>query len=130
MLGPLPRTVQRNRCAAVKTDRYSKIIQAVSTVERSATVVAIIFMDHWIVPFGISSYILTDNSLQIVRKFLSSIRRYLGVKFLTAAAYHLQTNRQVERYNMTIGTLLRYYITENQRNYDISEPPLTYACNT
>lgn len=42
------------------------------------------------------------------------------------ATFRLQTNRQIEKYNETLVSPLRLYITEDQSNYDILVPTLKY----
>lgn len=105
------------------------LTRAVPTSKTSSTNIANLFLDNWIVPFGSSGYVLTDNGPQFVGKFFAFVWDDLGVKHLTMTAYHPRTNAQSERFNRTIITRLRHFIAEHQRNWDIYVQPLTYAYN-
>lgn len=94
ILEPLPETMQGNQYVVIITDRYSKLTRAIKTSKTAAAHMANIFLDHWIVSFDISSYLLTDNGTRFRSKFFASICGYLGVKHLTTTAYHPQTNGQ------------------------------------
>lgn len=88
------------------------------------------FLEHWIIPLGISSYFLMDNRPQFASKFFVSICAYLGAKHLATTVHHPQTNGRAERYNRTIITRLRPYVAEQQRNWKLCVLPFTYAYNT
>lgn len=92
--------------------------------------VADVFIDNWIILYGISNYLLSDYGPQFVSKFFGAICGFLGVKQLTTTAYHPQTNGQTELYKKVIVSRLRHYIDENQSDWDKYVQPLTYAYNT
>lgn len=129
ILRRLPRTKKRNQYAIEMSDS-SKLTRAVPTAKTSATQVANIILEHWIVPFDIPSYVLPDHGPQFVSKFFATICGFLDVRHLTTTAYHPQTNGQVERFNKTIVTRLRHYLADHQRSWDICVQPLTHAYNT
>ena len=129
ILGPLPKTKQGNQFVVVLTDRYSKLTRAIPTGKTTATTVATIFVDHWVIPYGIPNYVLTDNGPQFVAKFFASVCLALGVKHVTTTAYHPRTNGQTERFNRTIVTRLRHYVGEHQDDWDLYVQLLTYAYN-
>lgn len=70
------------------TDRYSELTRAAPGGKKSATQEKNLFLDDWIIPFGIPSYAQTANGPQIVSDFFSSVRGYLRVKRPTTTAYH------------------------------------------
>lgn len=56
--------------------------------------VACTFIDTIIMPYGISSFLLTNNGWQFVNKFFNDLYGFLGVKQLTETAFSLQTKGQ------------------------------------
>jgi len=56
--------------------------------------------------------------------------KVLGTETVRTTAYHPQTNGQVERYNRTIATQLRHYVTDDPRRWDELLPVLTMAYNS
>lgn len=127
ILGPLLKTQQGNQYIVMITDKYSKLTRAIPNSKILSTHMSNIFLDHWIIPFGIPSYLLTDNGPQIVRKLFATVCGSLVVKHVTTTAYHPQTNCQAKRFNRTIVTRLRLYVTDHQRDCNLYTQPLTYA---
>lgn len=70
----IAKTNQGHQYICVLTDWYFKQAQAIPMFKTSSTYTAIIFLDHWIVSFGIPAYLLPDSSQQFVRKFLMIVR--------------------------------------------------------
>lgn len=40
---------------------------------------------------------------------------------------HLQTNSQVEQYSCTIVAILRHYLSDHQKEFDVYSQPLTHG---
>jgi len=53
--------------------------------------------------------------------------KVLGTETGRTTTYHPQTNGQVERYNRTVTTHVRHYITHDPRRWDKLLPVLTMA---
>lgn len=85
-------------------DQYFKLTPAIPTSKTISVHTENLFLDHCINPFGIPTYLLTDNGPQFVSKLFSSIRGYIGLKHPITTTYHSQTNGQAERYYRTIVT--------------------------
>lgn len=88
-----------------------------------------LFMDNWIIPYGIPTFLLTYNGLQFVSQFFRTLCSLLGTKHVTTTSYQPQRNGQTERYNKTISYRLRHYLAENKRYFDHYLQLLTYAYN-
>lgn len=88
VLETLPRPTQGSKYIILIAERYYKLTQAVPSARTSATQVGNVFLDYWIVPFGIPSYVLTNNGPSFVRKFFATVCGYLNVEDLTTIAYH------------------------------------------
>lgn len=106
IVGPYPETVQSNQYILVTKNRYSKLTRALSTLKTTAIHVANVYMVHWLVSYGIQTYLLTDNQTRFVIKFIATVCTLLRVKHLTTTAYHPQTNAKVDRFNKIIFTRL------------------------
>jgi len=62
--------------------------------------------------------------------FFIAVLKVLGTETVRTTAYHAQTNDQVERYNRTMATRLRHYVTDDPRRWDKLLPVLTMAYNS
>lgn len=114
ILGPLSKTKQSNHYICVVTDQYSRLAQAIFMSETSSTNMASLFLDYWMVPFGVLTYLLTDNAPWSVDKLLTLVSWYLGVKNLTTTAYCPQIEGKTERSNLCIATRLWQYVAKHQ----------------
>ena len=130
ILGPLPKTETGKRFLLVITDPFSKQTQVVALRTIRAYTVAVAFCESWVFKYGIPRTFLSDNGPQINAKFFHSTCRVLGITNLYTSAYHPQTNRQHERYNRTITSMVRNYAGEHQDDWDVYVGPLTYAYNS
>lgn len=106
MLGPLPKTSNRNRFVVAMTDRYSKLTRARPTKTTPAPQVATIFMKDWIMPYEIPEQLLTDYGPQFVSTFFQSLCLYKGTKLLMTTAYHQKTIDTTSMNIRTTGTRL------------------------
>lgn len=122
ILGPSPRTGQGNQLARMITDRYSTPMRSIPTSKKFSPRITNVFLDHWIIAFGIQSYLLMNDRPQFVGTFFASICTYYGVKNLANTAYHRQRNGQAKRYKCTINTRLHHYVIEQQRKLGIICP--------
>lgn len=80
-------------------ERFSKLTRQITTVEVIPMQIASTFLHSSVIPYRITSYVLTDNEPQSVSKFFTALFLFFGVKKLTATAYHMQRNGQIEQYN-------------------------------
>ncbi|CAN8061912.1 unnamed protein product [Agarophyton chilense] len=96
----------------------------------TATDVATAFLSHWVYPYDMPLYLLTDNGSQFVSKFFSHVCDTLGIKHATTTAYHPQTNGQAESFNYTLLDRLAHYVSEHQLDWDDYVAPLVYVYNT
>lgn len=109
------------------TDEYFKLARKILAAKRTAKQLVNVYFDHWVVPYSIPKYPLTENGSQSLSKFFTTICTYLGVKNLTNAEHQLRANKQVERYNRTVVMRLCRYAAKRQKNGDISVRPLKYG---
>jgi len=61
--------------------------------------------------------------------FFIAVMKVLGTETVRTTAYHPQTHGQLERYNRTMATQLRHYVTDDPRHGDELLPVLTLAYN-
>ncbi|CAN8065462.1 unnamed protein product [Agarophyton chilense] len=130
IVGPLYKSSDGKRFVSVITDRFTKLTRALSLGKTTATDVATGFFSHWVHPYGMPLYLLTDNGSQFVSQFFSHIGATLGIKHVTTTAYHPQANGQAKRFNCTLLDRLVNYISEHQLDWHDYVEPLVYVYNT
>ncbi|CAN8067066.1 unnamed protein product [Agarophyton chilense] len=130
IIGPLNNSSHWKRFVLVITDRFTKLTRALPLGKTTATDVATAFLSHWVYPYGMPLYLLTDNGSQFVSKFFSHNCDTLGIKHATTTAYHPQTNGQAESFNCTLLDRLAHYFSEHQLDWDDYVAPVVYVYNT
>jgi transposase InsO family protein len=96
IMGLPTRTKNGNRFLLVISDRYSKVTKTVPLRIVTALSVARAFCDHWAYVYGPPVSLLTDPGPQFTAKFFQAVCSELGIRKIFTAAYHPQTNGQVE----------------------------------
>jgi len=127
IFGPTPATKAGNRFILVITDRFSKQTKCVALRRITAISVALAIIDAWVACYGPPDRILSDQGPQLISNFLIAVMKVLGTETVRTTAYHPQTNGHVERYNRTMATQLRLYVTDDPRRWDEILPVLTMA---
>ena len=130
ILGPLPKTTYGHRYLLCITDRYSKMVRTIPLKNITAAIVAKAFCEHWVFHYStIGPQPISDNGGQFTAKFFQDVCAILGIQKLFSAAYHPQTNGQVERFNRTILAGLRHFCSEHGRDWDRFSHAMTFAYN-
>lgn len=95
------------------TNRYSKLTWAIPAMKTTAKDVACMFIEEYVVLYGIPDRLMTSNVPQFAGKVFESVCAGLNTEILTTTAHHLQTNRRIELYSKTILSRLHRYISEH-----------------
>lgn len=130
IIGPFPKINEGIQYICDMMDQNPKLIRAIPTFKTSSTHMIHIFLYHWIIPFSIPNYLLTNSRPQFVSILFMLVRGYLSVRHLTTTSYHPQTNGQAKRFNRSIVTRLRHYVPEHRRDWDLYVQALSCAYNT
>jgi transposase InsO family protein len=129
ILGPFPISQSGSRYILVISDRFSKLSVAVPLPDQTATTVAQVLIDLWLVYYRAPLVILTDNGSNFASKFFGDITNMLGVKHVYTSAYRPSTNGQVERFNSTLADTL-VVLTNKKRDWDEEIGLACHAYNT
>ena len=129
LYGPLLKNLHGNRHVLFITYRFTKLCRSIPLRTTQAHQVAQAFLDAWVYPCGMPNILLTDNGPQFTAKFFDAVCGLLGCRHVLTTAYHPQTNGQAEKFNRTLATRLRHYVSEHQRDWDDYVHLLTYAYN-
>lgn len=70
---PLPKAKSGNQLVVMIEDRYSRPPRTIPTTKTKATHIATIFLEIWVLPYGIPKLVLTEKGPQFVVKFFSAL---------------------------------------------------------
>lgn len=94
ILGPLSKTYYGKTFVMVMKDHYWQPKTAVPTSDMTVTHIASTSMDHWMLLFGVSDYVVADNERKFFNIFFEPLCTFLKPKPLTTTVYHPVTIMQ------------------------------------
>lgn len=121
VLRSLPKKTNGMLYVMIMTDRCYKLKQAVPTIKTSRTYITNILLDNCIVPYGITSCLLTDNGTKSVSEVFEATCYILRLMHLITTAYHLHRTQKAR---------LLLYEAEHQCDLTIFVQPLPHAYTT
>lgn len=91
-VGPFLKETQGSQYILAITDHHSKLAWVISTAKTVATHSANLYMDPWLVTYGLPTYLLAESGTQFVSKFFAAVCALPAGKHLPPAAYYSQIN--------------------------------------
>ncbi|CAM4552027.1 unnamed protein product, partial [Caretta caretta] len=76
---------------------------------------------------GWPSDILTDAGTNFLAGTMENLWEAHGVNHLVATPYHHQTNGMVEKFNRTLGAMIRKFVNEHSNDWDLVLQQLVFA---
>ncbi|XP_029928572.1 uncharacterized protein LOC115374014 [Myripristis murdjan] len=126
IVGPLERTQAGNRFILVVCDYSTRYPEAFPLRDVTAKQIAYALLQLFS-RVGIPSEILTDQGTNFLSNTLKQVYRMLGIKSIRTTPYHPQTDGLVERYNRTLKSMLKKFISSNGKDWDRWLPYLLFA---
>jgi hypothetical protein len=119
-----------NRYVIILTDNLSKYVFAKALPDCTAKSAAHFLIDRFILHHGAPERLITDNGTHFNNHLLRAITSSMNIPHAFSAAYHPQTNGQVERFNATFAAQLAKYCDSEGTDWDLFLPSVVYAYNT
>ena len=76
---------------------------------------------------GVPREVLTDQGTNFLSTLLRQVYSLLGIKGIKTTPYHPQTDGLVERFNRTLKTMLRRFVSQTGKDWDEWLPYLLFA---
>lgn len=113
----------------VMTDHFTKLAHAFPCANQSAKQVARKLWDRVFCVYGFPSRIHTDQGANFESALLSELFKLSGVAKSHTTAYHPMGNGGVERFNRTLGSMLRTLPLKEKHKWPEQIQTLTFAYN-
>uniref|UniRef100_A0AAQ4QC45 Integrase catalytic domain-containing protein n=1 Tax=Gasterosteus aculeatus aculeatus TaxID=481459 RepID=A0AAQ4QC45_GASAC len=126
LIGPFHRSARGYRFVLVLVDYTTRYPEAVPLRNISAKSVAQALFQV-ISRVGIPKEILTDQGTSFMTRTLRELYGLLGTKSIRTSVYHPQTDGLVEHMNKTLKSMIRKFISDDERNWDHWLHPLLFA---
>ena len=126
VVGPLERSRTGHRYILVICDyatRYPEAFPLRNTKARQVANCLIQLFSR----VGVPKEILTDQGSNFTSKSLRQVYSLLGIRGIKTTPYHPQTDGLVERFNQTLKSMLRKFVSESGTNWDQWLPYLLFS---
>ena len=130
ILGPLPETKQFNKYVLVMIDRFTRWPELVALQDTLSITVADAFFDNIICRHSVPRRVLSDRGTNFLSKLFVRLNERLGTKKIFTSSYHPQTDGSAERIIQFISCSLAAYINEDQSDWDLFLPSISFAYRT
>ncbi len=119
IVGPMPRTREGNRYILVATDYATRYAIVEPCADKSSATVAKFIANRLIGQFGTPAKLLSDKGAEFLSRSVSRLLQMQGMAHLRTSGYHPQCNGLTERFNGTLGRMLRMFVEpEGYNNWD------------
>ncbi|PIK45484.1 hypothetical protein BSL78_17652 [Apostichopus japonicus] len=122
----LTRTKKGNRYVLVVVDYATRYPEAIPIPNQEAETIA----EELVKLFsrvGIPEEIVSDQGTNFTSKLMKEVCNLLEIDHLKSSPYHPQTNGLVERFNGTLKSMLRAFVTQQPESWDRYIPYLLFA---
>ena len=106
VMGPYPKSRQKNRFIIVAVDAFSRYIMA-KAVPQARSIETINFLQDLINQYGLPQTIQTDNGKNFVSQQFKDFTKKYTIRHITSALYNPKAQGLVERTNRTLSDRLR-----------------------
>ncbi len=126
VVSPLKRSQSGNRFILVICEYATRYPEAYPLREVTAKQVANALL-RLFTQVGIPKEVLTDQGPNFMSRSLQQVYQLLGIKRARTTPYHPQTDGLVERFNKTLKSMLKRFVSETGKDWDKWLPYLLFA---
>ena len=119
VLGPLPLSNRGNRYIQVVTCAFSKWVEIKALPSQTAEDCAEHIVDDVIARYGCPLDLHSDQGRNYEAKLLKEICALLEIRKTRSSAKHPQGNGQTERFNHTIVQMIKAFLKNEQKDWDV-----------
>ncbi len=119
ILGPLTPTACGNQYVLVVCDQFTKWVEFHALPNQKASLIAKTLVDEFFSRFGCPLQIHSDQGRNFEGNVMRALCELLEISKTRTTPYHPSSNGQVERNNRTLLQMVRCFLQNNQRNWDL-----------
>ncbi len=126
-VGPLPRSTRGNKYFLTVVCEFTKWIECLPAPNDTAETTACLLMNHIFSRFGLPLRVNSDRGTHFTADIMQEVWKLLGVQAKLHISHHPISSGQVERANKTVVSMLKKYVSTNQKDWDIKLPLVLMA---
>lgn len=117
VVGPLPRTSNRNEYILTIMDMATRFPEAIPLRSVKAPIIAKELVKFF-TRFGLPKEIQSDRGSNFTSHVLAEVLKELEVTQIHSTAYHPQSQGAIERFHQTLKSMIRKYCKQNEKDWD------------
>ena len=118
VMGPLNVTKDKNKYILVIGDYFTRWMEAYSLPSQHAEVVAEKLVHEFISRFGTPLEIHSDQGRNFESSLFKEVLKLLEIRKTRTTAYRPISNGLIERFNETLGRMIKKFVDSNRSNWD------------
>ena len=123
ILGPLPESSLGNKYILVVNDYFTKWVEAYPMPNQETVIIANVLVNEFISRFWVPLLLHSDQGSQFESSLFQELCSLLDIDKTRTTAYHPQSDGLVERFNLTLESILSKYMA-SERDWDSHLPML------
>ena len=128
VMGPFPASYGQKKYLVMFVDNFTKYVEMKAIPSSNAVQILKAFEELVIYRWGCPKVFLADNGTEFFNKAVTERLKALGIHQSNTPAYHPQAN-PTERSNETLKTIIKTFIENDHRNWDIHLSEFAFAMN-
>ena len=126
-VGPLPRSTRGNKYFLTVVCEFTKWVECLPAPNDTAQTTACLLMNHIFSRFGLPLRVNSDRGTHFTAEIMQEVWKLLGIQAKLHISHHPIASGQVERSNRTVVSMLKKYVSANQKDWDIKLPLVLMA---
>ena len=118
-MGPLPETARGNKYILTVTDYFTKWVEIFPVPDFTAITCARIILNEVISRFGCPYDLNSDQGTNYESHIFAELCRILEIRKTRTSPGNPRCNGQTERFNKTLIRMIKAYLKDEQRDWDL-----------
>lgn len=126
VVGPLPRTSQGHQYVLTVMCLTTRFPEAIPLRKVTAPIIARALTKYFTM-VGLPREIQSDRGTNFTSKLFRQVAQLLDIKLVFSSAYHPESQGAIERFHQSMKSMLRCFIFENRKDWDVGLPYVLFA---
>lgn len=126
-IGPVPKSSRGNKYLLTVTCAFTKWVECLPAPNDTAVTTAVLLLNHVFTRWGLPLSVDSDRGTHFTSQVMTELYDILGVDVKFHISHHPQSSGQVERANRTIVHMLKKYVSDNGKDWDVKLPLVLMA---
>ena len=126
-VGPVPKSSRGNKYLLTITCAFTKWVECIPATNDTAVTTALLLLNHVFSRWGLPLSIDSDRGTHFTAAVMTSLCQLLGIEVRFHISHHPESSGQVERTNRTVVHMLKKYVSESGKDWDVKLPLVLMA---